>query len=72
MTEDPALLRSYLKAKRDFYGADTPIGHRCSNLMKQIESLDFMTDREARADLKKRMALQMRELEALLCLAWGT
>ena len=35
------------------------------NLMKQIESLDYMTDREARADLKKRMALQMRELEAL-------
>lgn len=26
--------RAYLIAKREFYGADTPIGHRCSNIIE--------------------------------------
>lgn len=38
MTVYPDRLHAYLIAKREFYGADTEIGHRCSNVVELLGS----------------------------------
>lgn len=62
---DPARLLSYLIAKRDFYGADTPIGHRCSSI---LELLDNRRKGAARAQLMHidaNLAKLLSEIEKL-------
>lgn len=36
MTVYPDRLHAYLIAKREFYGAKTPIGHRCSSVVELL------------------------------------
>lgn len=38
MTVYPDRLHAYLIAKRNFYGAKTPIGHRCSSVVELLEN----------------------------------
>lgn len=40
--------RSYYLAKRAEHGADTPVGHRCSNAIEQLESLKNSHERTTR------------------------
>lgn len=57
-------LRSYLIAKREFYGADTPIGHRCSNVIELWQNRRGAEGEQLR-QIDKNLALQMTELETL-------
>lgn len=63
-------VRNYLIAKRDFYGALTPVGHRCSNVIEL-----WKNRRGAAGDqlvqIDKSLAVQMSELEALCAEAAG-
>jgi hypothetical protein len=56
--------RKQLDALRAKHGADTPIGHRCSNLLEQLKNLDGATGQQ-RKDLEKFIAQQMADLERL-------
>lgn len=40
--------RRYYLAKRAEHGADTPIGHRCSNAIEQLEQLTSSNERAVR------------------------
>lgn len=67
MTNDfdlPAIRTSLIKA-RDQHGAMTPAGHRCSNILEQLESLAKTTDRDQRAKLERDIQIQMADLAAL-------
>lgn len=57
-------LRAYLIAKRNFYGADTPIGHGCSNVIGLWENRRGATE-EQLVQIDKNLAKQMARLEAL-------
>ena len=56
--------RRRLIALRDKHGADTPAGHRCSNIIEQLQN---MRDAEGdqRKNLVKSLGEQMAELAAL-------
>ena len=53
--------RRKLTAMRKTLGADTPGGHRCSNLIEQLQNLRDATG-EQRANLEKSIKRQMDEL----------
>lgn len=57
--------RAYLKAKRDFYGDLTPIGHGCSNILEQLENREKAVLDEQVAALDKAIAIQIERLEKL-------
>jgi hypothetical protein len=40
--------RSHYLAKRKQHGADTPVGHRCSNAIEQLEHLTNLHERTTR------------------------
>ena len=46
-------------------GADTPAGHRCSNLLEQLENLGKSTDSDQRRRLEKAIGQSVAELSAL-------
>lgn len=50
-----------LIAKRAAAGADTPIGHRCSNLIEQLEHYQTATG-DQRANLAKSIQRSLTEL----------
>lgn len=65
--------RSDLTLMRAKHGAETPIGHRCSNLLEMLENLErakaldgdpFMTAAQL-AQLTASIKIQMDELAAL-------
>jgi hypothetical protein len=49
--------RAYLIAKREFYGAKTPIGHRCSSVVELLENR-----REATGDQLKHIDANLAKL----------
>lgn len=57
-------IRRKLIALRVQYGANTPVGHRCSNLIEQIQAFDKAGDE--RLALAKSIDRTMRELAALI------
>lgn len=64
MTIYPDRLHAYLIAKRVFYGPDTPIGHRCSNVVELLDNRrgaagDQLTHIDA------NISKQLSELETL-------
>lgn len=68
MTIEYERARDYLRAKRDFYGAETPIGHRCSNLDEALLNYPSASP-EAKAELDKNMARWIADLEKLCAAA---
>lgn len=64
MNFDFERMRAYLIAKRNFYGADTPIGHRCSSVVELLE-----TRRGAAGDqltnIDKNLTRLLGEIETL-------
>lgn len=67
MTNDfdiPAVRTSLLKLRKDL-GANTPAGHRCSNLLEQLESLSKSADQDQRLRLEKDIGRSVAELSAL-------
>lgn len=64
MNFDFERLRTYLIAKREFYGADTPIGHRCSNVIELWQNRRNATGDQL-VQIDKNLARNMAELEAL-------
>jgi hypothetical protein len=64
MNFDFERLRAYLIAKRNFYGADTPIGHHCSNVIELWENRRG-AEGEQLIQIDKNLAKQMAALEAL-------
>lgn len=67
MTNDfdiPAVRTSLLKLRKTL-GAETPAGHRCSNLLEQLESLAKSTDQDQRRRLEKSIGQSVAELSAL-------
>lgn len=61
---DLANVRSQLDALRVKHGADTPIGHRCSNLIEQLQNLDGAAP-EQRKHLEKFISQSVEELAKL-------
>jgi hypothetical protein len=55
--------RRKLTAMRAKLGADTPAGHRCSNLIEQLENHRTATG-EQKDNLEKAIKIQMAELAA--------
>jgi hypothetical protein len=66
MTNDFDLetIRAQLDALRAKHGADTPIGHRCSNLIEQLKNYEAATP-DLRRDLEKFISRSVAELAAL-------
>lgn len=56
--------RRELIALREKHKADTPIGHRCSNLVEQLQHYE-KAEGEQRAHLAKSISSQMKELTDL-------
>lgn len=59
MNFDVETSRRHLIALRLKYGANTPKGHRCSNLIEQIQGLETATGEQRehlRASIKKSIA----------------
>lgn len=56
--------RAYLIAKRNFYGAKSKAGFRCSNIIEQMEELQTATG-DQRTALEKSIQEQMADLERL-------
>lgn len=63
MNFDVETSRRHLIALRVKFGADTPKGHRCSNLIEQIEAMQT-AEGEQRANLQKAIARSIKELNA--------
>jgi hypothetical protein len=57
--------RRKLIAMRAKLGADTPAGHRCSNLVEQLENMRTAASKEQRGHLSKGIQRQMAELTDL-------
>jgi len=56
--------RRDLIALRTKHGAETPIGHRCSNLIGMLDSMKTATG-DQRAGLAKNISDQMADMERL-------
>jgi hypothetical protein len=54
-----------LTAMRARHGADSAIGHRCSNLVEQIRTYGKTRDEGTRARLEKNIHRQMTDLAGL-------
>ena len=59
-------IRRDMIAMRAKHGAETPIGHRCSNLIEMIPNYEAETNREARCLLAAGIQKQTSELGRLL------
>ena len=57
-------VRKKLMAMRSKHGADTPIGHRCSNLIGQLENIDLVPAGR-KAGLEKEISKSVAELARL-------
>jgi hypothetical protein len=55
--------RRHLIALRVKYGADSPKGHRCSNLIEQIKAMEG-AEGEQRTNLQKSIRKSIEELNA--------
>ena len=67
MTNDfdiPAVRTSLLKLRKQL-GAETPAGHRCSNLLEQLENLARSTDQDQRRRLEKDIGRSVAELSSM-------
>jgi hypothetical protein len=56
--------RRRLIALRDKHGADSPAGHRCSNIIEQLQNMRD-AEGEQRGHLVRAMQQQMTELASL-------
>lgn len=56
--------RRNLIAMRQFFGADTPEGHRCSNIVELLENREGATVGHL-AEIDKNIAEQISDLEKL-------
>jgi hypothetical protein len=65
MNLDHEETRRKLIALRSKLGADTPAGHRCSNLVEQLENMRTAASAEQRGHLAKSIHRQMTELTEL-------
>ncbi|MDB5607756.1 MAG: hypothetical protein JWP25_4656 [Bradyrhizobium sp.] len=61
---DPHAVRASLDALRAKHGADTPIGHRCSNLIEQLKNLRGARV-YVRGILEENIAKSVADLERL-------
>ena len=68
MTIYPDRLHVYLIAKRTFYGAKTPIGHRCSNVVELLGERRQATGDQL-THIDANLAKQLSELETLCAAA---
>jgi hypothetical protein len=57
--------RSDLMTLRNKHGAETAIGHRCSNLLEQLQNLEGATGDEHRRVLQKLIGRSLAELAEL-------
>lgn len=64
MTIFPDRLHAYMIAKREFYGADTKIGHRCSNVEQLLKNRHGATGEQLK-QIDKNLAMQIGQLEDL-------
>ena len=66
MTNDFDLkaIRKQLTALRTRHGADSPVGHRCSNLIEQLKNYEEATG-EQRQELEKNIAKSVADLAKL-------
>ena len=64
MDMDLEITRRELLALRAKHGAETAIGHRCSNLLGMLDSMKTATG-DQRAGLAKNITDQMADLERL-------
>jgi hypothetical protein len=55
-----------LAAMRTRHGADSPIGHRCSNLLGQIRNLRKEPDKDARARLRENIEKSLADIQRLM------
>lgn len=62
---DEAAVRTSLLKLRKKLGADTPAGHRCSNLLEQLEVRAKSTDLDQIRRLEKNIGQSVAELSAL-------
>lgn len=62
---DEAAIRTSLLAMRKQHGAETPVGHRCSNLLEQLENRAKATDADQIRRLEKSIGQSVAELAAL-------
>lgn len=65
MTLNPNRLHAYLIAKRDFYGADSPIGHGCSNIVELFDNRRKAATLGQLAQIDANIAWQLNRLEKL-------
>jgi hypothetical protein len=65
MTFDVEKARAELIAMRVKHGADTPVGHRISNLVKQCENLRSATTGKQRENLLKTIEQSMDEIRKM-------
>lgn len=68
MTVYPDRLHVYLIAKAQFYGANTPIGHRCYNVVELLKNRRT-AEGDQFANIDAGLALQLGEIEALCAAA---
>lgn len=61
---DPKTIRKHLDAMRAKYGAESPVGHRCSNLIEQLKNHQGATG-EQREFLEKKIAKSVADLARL-------
>lgn len=62
---DEAAVRTSLLKLRTKLGHDTPAGHRCSNLLEQLEVRAKATDKDQIRRLEKNIGRSVAELSAL-------
>jgi hypothetical protein len=63
---DEAAVRTSLLKLRTKLGADTPAGHRCSNLLEQLEVRAKATDPDHIRRLEKNIGQSVADLSALV------
>jgi hypothetical protein len=64
-----ATIRRDLIALRTKHGAESPIGHRCSNIDEMVENFARATDRDQKTRLAANIQKQNAELAKLLAAA---
>lgn len=57
--------RRKLIAKREAAGADTPLGHRCSNLIEQLQNYAKAESEDQRERLRASIQKSMSEIAGL-------
>lgn len=62
---DEAAIRTSLLTLRKKFGAETPAGHRCSNLLEQLEVRAKATDKDQIRRLEKFIGESVAELAEL-------